>query len=635
MNMNASPQPLVANSIFPITVPIAGVPGQHSGGSYSVALNSGLTAFIGPNGSGKTQALRALRPHLQAELARRSLPPTVRYLSAGRAAPFESFRSASFSPGSFDTQPAAVGHRSLMGRRAEFESLTGDIMALEERMDLRIKVEARLYALFHKRIRLQWTQSGIEVSFRAGAEEYPANTEASGILQLIGLVAALYDDRVGALLIDEPEVSLHPQLQAFLMAEMSRVAGNALESASKKLIVIATHSESMLRLRDISDLPNLVFFSFPGRPPKQLSPNAGELRSRRLGALVARLGESHRAALFSDTVFLVEGPSDEIIVAMLSSRLARELAGAGTQIVPVIGKGSIPETAGLFRLMGKRVVTLADLDAFVDDNSVVMTFANEDEPKRAAETDAGARNVASIDASLRTDFAQAVADHWSEIAGLAESGRYLAGQKDAPAELARRRAAMSVVLSSDESTLAAISNGSRWTGLKARATALLGILEVGGCFFLRRGTIEDYYQSSAKSGNAKPEAAVNEAETFATADEQQLLRAYDDVWRAVNFAAPPPAVDENSLLRELLASLLAAVFQRLRIETSDADLAVIAATANGPAAKIFDLKNASDAKGGMRAVSVAIASPLFVRGSFPTTIRYDENLHAEVERVFQ
>ena len=57
------------------------------------------------------------------------------------------------------------------------------------------------------------------------SESYSSAREASGLLHLVSILAALYDDEVGCLLIDEPEVSLHPQLQAFLLEEIKKVAG--------------------------------------------------------------------------------------------------------------------------------------------------------------------------------------------------------------------------------------------------------------------------------------------------------------------------------------------------------------------------------------------------------------------------
>jgi hypothetical protein len=616
--------------LFPITVSLSGMPLQRGSEALSVTLNSGLTTLIGPNGSGKTQVLRAMRPHLQAKLSQLGIPGAVRYLAAGRAAPFEQFRSASLSPGDINAQPAAVGNRSFAARRMELESLIGDIMALEERSDLRIKVEARLFALFHRRIKLRWIQSGIEVSFQSSSAEYAANTEASGILHLVGLLAALHDDRIGALLIDEPEVSLHPQLQAFLLAEILRVAGNPLDGSLKKVIVMATHSQSMLPLREMADLPGLVFFSSPHHMPRQLSPTEGVLKSQKLGALVKRLGEGHRSGFFAETAFLVEGPSDEIIVSMLSARLGRELAGSGTQIVPVIGKGEIPETVRLFRLMGKRVVVLADLDALADANSVLMTFGDQDEVKRAAE-ERGFASLAGIDSALRNDLAQIVTECWSEIASLVEASIYLAGiGTGAPSEQTMRRAALSVILVQSDETLSALPNGSRWCALKARFNALLAVLEAGGCFFLQRGTIEAYYGPPAPAPDVdKPRAAVDEAATFASSDEQGLRLKYEDVWRAIERAAPPPAVDEDSLLRGLLASLLAAVFQEMTVDTSDADLAATA-TVNESAASIFRLENISNRTTSVRALRISIKSPLFRRDKFPATVGYDDHLHSTV-----
>ena len=65
---------------------------------------------------------------------------------------------------------------------------------------------------------------------------------------LLGFLSALYDDEVGVLLIDEPEVSLHPQLQAFLLKEITRVAGIPSEDGYKKIIVMATHSTEMIKI---------------------------------------------------------------------------------------------------------------------------------------------------------------------------------------------------------------------------------------------------------------------------------------------------------------------------------------------------------------------------------------------------
>jgi Predicted ATP-dependent endonuclease of the OLD family len=105
----------------------------------------------------------------------------------------------------------------------------------------------------------------------SGGASYAANHEASGILQLVALLAAIHNDEIGALLIDEPEISLHPQHQAFLLEEMERVAGDPSDH-SRKLIVIATHSASLLPLRKLSELA--LFFVL------QLSTSTADASSR-------------------------------------------------------------------------------------------------------------------------------------------------------------------------------------------------------------------------------------------------------------------------------------------------------------------------------------------------------------------
>ncbi|MFW2608594.1 AAA family ATPase, partial [Aliarcobacter butzleri] len=80
----------------------------------------------------------------------------------------------------------------------------------------------------------------------------------SGLLHLVAMLSALYDDEVGCLLIDEPEVSLHPQLQSFLLSEIIKVAGANTEQG-KKLIFISTHSTEFIELSSVEQLSCIVF----------------------------------------------------------------------------------------------------------------------------------------------------------------------------------------------------------------------------------------------------------------------------------------------------------------------------------------------------------------------------------------
>jgi hypothetical protein len=123
----------------------------------------------------------------------------------------------------------------------------------------------------------------------------------------------------------------------------------------------------------------------------------------------------------------VEGPSDEIVVSALATCLDYSLARSGSQIVPVIGKGEMSETVRLFRLMGKRIVVLADLDALSDDKALVMAFTEG--PARESAIHYGHQDLLSMDRPLRTDFACAVEDRWVDLEPLAAGHRYLRGSE--------------------------------------------------------------------------------------------------------------------------------------------------------------------------------------------------------------
>jgi predicted ATP-dependent endonuclease of OLD family len=85
----------------------------------------------------------------------------------------------------------------------------------------------------------------IRIAPTNGGEPYLANDEASGIIQLAPLLAAIYNDEIGALLIDEPEISLHPQYQAFIMQELEAISGDPFLEPGKKLVIVATHSTNI------------------------------------------------------------------------------------------------------------------------------------------------------------------------------------------------------------------------------------------------------------------------------------------------------------------------------------------------------------------------------------------------------
>jgi hypothetical protein len=621
-------------NVLPRAVLLPGKPFLFNGADVALSLSTGLCVFVGPNGSGKSETLRSLRDHLRSNL-RSSLNKKVVYLAAGRSSALEQYRSITGlnGPQNFNTEPAAVGYQGWQSDWWQFEGNTGMLLRLKSRPDLLLKVEARLQALYQKRLKLTWAQSGLQFGFSSsiGGSQYYANVEASGILELVPLLAAIYDDQIGVLLIDEPEISLHPQLQAFLMQELRAHAGDPAHEL-KKLIVLATHSPTMLPVRRIDDVSNLVFFIDGQKAPVQIAPDSGQLKSSKLSALVARLSENHKIAFFSRRVLLVEGPSDEIVVNGVALKLEHPILGANTQVVPVTGKGQFSETVKFFRLMSKDVFVLADLDALADDNRLVNVY--RDAAQHLANKQ-GMGSVTDIDRSIRDKFQTLLDKAFDALSSTAVKHRYWTERAPDDELKAKRRSTLAALLSTPESNLTDLLSG-ELTALRKRYDALLDLLAAAGCVVLRRGTIEDYYSTQKSSGGlGKPESAAIEVETFSARDLRSVKSNYDDVVKAIEVAAPIKKIDENALLREQLGSLLGAAFQIVKFDMSDDELNARIKSNSAYEALVFEFKNRSSVSPDRlhRRIEVNILSPLFKHDDFPFEVSEHENLTIVVDRM--
>ncbi len=616
---------------FPKTISLPDNPHLVGSKPISLSFDDGLCALVGPNGAGKSEALKRLRDYLR-QNHKLLFSRMVVYLSSGRSGLLEQYRAAlgQGSPGYIQPDPAAVGHQGWVNNWWEFEGTTGMFLRLKSRPDLLIKVEARLQALFQRRLRLEWSQHGLQVGFTPidGSSAYWANAEASGVLEIVPLLAAIYDDEIGALLIDEPEISLHPQLQSFLLQEIEEFSGFP-DQRTKKLVVIATHSPSMLPLRKIGHIPRLAFFTNRTHPPVQLTEDAGELKSTKLSALIIRLTENHKLAFFARNVLLVEGPSDELVVSGIALALSHPLLGSNTQVVPVTGKGQFGETVKLFRMMGKKVFVMADLDGLVDDNQLVNQF------REAAQSAANARGMGSIteiDRSIRDRLDTLIdkANAFETLSPAAANHHYwLERKKEGDEELkAKRRAVVAALFTSAELA-------DELLALRTRYETLIEDLASAGCVILRRGSIEDYYFDQSSSAVGKPEAAAAEMEKITNHSVEDIRKRYDDVVRAIEISAPARSIDENEILREQLGSLLGAALQVVRVGMSDEELNGRIAAVVGAPAPLFQLLNITMEKpdgGVLRRLKVSTKSTLFQRDSFPFEIGEHENLTLVVQQ---
>lgn len=556
----------------------------------TITIHSGVTTLLGPNGSGKTLMLRGVK----SAASRYASGKKIRYVSAGRLGPLENFRS------NFDGQrgptpnydQASYGAKGLVRFRHESETVTGDFATLSERPDILIKVQERLRKLFNRDVRIDWDGGKLKVYFsRVDVEsgEYSSASEASGLLHLVSILAGLYDDEVGVVLIDEPEVSLHPQLQSFLYQEISKVAGNP-SLSGKKLIFISTHSTEFIYLQSVDDLASIVFCTDIYTDPVQIDPTIDEFRNRKIKALLARMGQEHKLALFCNRPLLVEGPSDQIICSGISRALDLNTEAAGSQILPVTGKGQMPVVTKLMRLIGKTPSILADADALADGLDSISPFINQSQADDIAIT-LGHRSASQFARDTYRDFTQCVDANWDDISREAMTHPYWVNRDSQRDEsIAKRRSAFCTFMKADDISQIIVNNEALWGSLKIRFSSLLEMLGSLGCFILKNGTIESYYQHADQlTSDEKPNAAAHEVSHMSEVSKQQLHDSFGDIIDAINFASQAKSINEGAAIRDMVLAVVAPALASITEATTEVELNANCRNLFGNKASLFRL----------------------------------------------
>jgi hypothetical protein len=585
-----------------------------------ITLNSGLTTLLGPNGSGKTQLLRSLKEPLKNIIRR-----PVKFISAGRIGVFEQYRSVSSI---YNAQPtyenATFGQLNERDHRHQIETLQAEYQTLAARPDIRFKVRERLLKIFNRDINLFWDNGQLKANFvsKDKSSEYSSAREASGILHFVGILTALYDDDIGALLLDEPEVSLHPQLQAFLLREIVAAAGLPGERY-KKLIIISTHSTEFLCIEQPSALTSMIFCRGFSDDVVQISRDAGELKDRKLGELISRIGQEHKLAFFARSPLLVEGPSDTIVCAGLANKLNIHIEAGGSQLVPVIGKGQLPAVIKLMRMMGKEPVTLADADAFTDSNQLArMYLTSPSADDKAAKN--GHRTAMELFQRVHADFCAAAEAGWIEIEAYAKKSLYWDDSvTGGELTLMKRRSAFTALFSHSSSEI-----GGPWPALKSRIEVLLELLESQGCFLLVKGTIEAYYSSPVGgAGRGKPSAAAEEVLAIQAQEDCEVEERYLDVVRCLRKAAAGEEISEADIIQDALLSVAAPILARLRNKTLDANIDFQVRSLGEEGVKLFDFKVDGDK------LIIDIKSNVLDVNGFPITVSVHEDIVSNISAI--
>jgi hypothetical protein len=317
-----------------------------------------INIIVGPNGTGKSLFADKLKAQLTTNQFK------TRLLNAERLSGLEKQRYDYFGRSSLEKGLNISDFNTLKSFGENYGLSSSAFIILKERLDIRIRIEALLSDIFKKTIRLV-EEGGFlnpKIQDTNGGEEYGLKEkECHGLKELITLLTFLYDDTKDSLILDEPELHLHPQYQSFLLNEIRKLSGNPKTDPSKKIFFIITHSPYFLDLRSISDLKSILVCHY--NEPLKFIDSLDAQDEYILNKFLPRFNTHHKQFFFSPNPVFVEGYSDQQIITLLFDKLEYNISASGSSVIDVGGKDELAVFYRLCKKLNIEARIIADLDA--------------------------------------------------------------------------------------------------------------------------------------------------------------------------------------------------------------------------------------------------------------------------------
>ncbi|NLM00090.1 MAG: AAA family ATPase [Treponema sp.] len=232
---------------------------------------------------------------------------------------------------------------------------------LSEKKHIRTKTENVLSNMFGKSIKFEKDSNGNLIPMvvnKAWNVEYNLkDQECHGLKEILTLLVSLYSSEENCIIIDEPELHLHPQFQLFFMNEIRKTA----KKQKDKIFFLITHSPFFIDLLSPKDLIGVVVCHINTCPTyiEKLKKEDENLFKR----FLPRFNTYHKQFFFSDNQIFVEGYTDQQIFSLLLSRMDNHIGTAGTGIIDVGGKDELGVFCKVCNLLGTDARIIGDLDS--------------------------------------------------------------------------------------------------------------------------------------------------------------------------------------------------------------------------------------------------------------------------------
>lgn len=529
------------------------LPVPWAGEQFETSRTGAINYLVGPNGSGKTRFGAELQKHLEG----------ARLLGTDRLSGMEQERTLEIIFGDNLKEGFPKNRFSKFKQAGSKGSGIDTIVLLEERLDLRIQVESTLGHLFNRKISLEWDSGNLIAHAAIGStgESYRLDRdECHGIKELLVLLTHLYNDEHSYLIIDEPELNLHPQYQAFFIQEARKLAGDP-SIHGKKAIFLITHSPFILDFRSVEDLQSVVSFSLDYSVPRHIY----DLEDTRgLSTLIPRLNVHHKQLFFADNPIFVEGVFDAQIVETLQEERGVSIAGAGSCVIDAGGCEEVNKYLELCKSFGKRAYFLYDLDSLFYGN--LRRCINDDDTIQSFLATAGlgsnfVKYCGQLDQKL-TGIIDQLIGLQTKSNSLGQMTTFLHELGDRRSwdnrSMAKARVAVMTAINRDREALIQLLSDTDVKEVEGYLSQIREALQEENIFLLPGGALEHYlpsYDGDPYSipENVKRQVVEKEIEIISRGmRDDELNERYGDLYDAVCQLPAKLTVDTEPLLREYL-----------------------------------------------------------------------------------
>ena len=357
-----------------------------------------ITYIVGANGTGKS----IFAEKLKQQLGQNGLK--VRYFGADRIANLAGKWDAMGGQFAYDKLSKGLDIDSFDTYKVKAEQLGQSVDALielKDKLDLQIKVESILSDIFKKELIFHENAGFLNVLVSDKKTDTPYDlkkSESHGLKEIITLLTFIYNDNYNCIILDEPELNLHPQFQQFILQEIKKNAGDI--KSGKKIFIILTHSPYMLDINNSDDLLNYIVFHKEVIPSYISSYEFDTYQLERLNRLLMRINTNHKTLFFASSPVFVEGYIDQQLLNLIEYKRDIPLGAEGVSIIDVGGKDEVDIMFTLCQKLGISAKAIVDLDALFE-GKIRQTIANLPESSKYL-AEQGQKELMAIIGELQT-----------------------------------------------------------------------------------------------------------------------------------------------------------------------------------------------------------------------------------------